>query len=375
MGECSVISRSGYWSQQYLLIGDPATRFRRRYDRMYLASSPDSLRPIEKLSVVADNDRYHLKAFVRDTTHIEKYDASTADRISGWVYRLVQVGTSAWVPYYYYVDGKEVYVGYWDADTATIIVPRISTAHLPVMKLSSIYGDQSGMLDSISVYGTAIPTSDNTGPEITFYEGGRELNDGDWVDQTFTLTGRIVDSSGINLLYSFESTNGFYLYINSDLNSKIDLRDYFYYVKNSFTNGEFNVEIDLPEATDTLTVNVVDNNFNQTLERIVLNTELYGQIAIENFLIYPNPVRDDGGLWFTFDLTRAGLAQIKIFTIAGRLIKTIDNIPCFAGYNQIQWDGRDNFQDEISNGVYIVKAYVEADNSRDEVVEKFIIAR
>jgi hypothetical protein len=131
----------------------------------------------------------------------------------------------------------------------------------------------------------------------------------------------------------------------------------------------------LPEAIDTLTVNVVDNNFNQTVERIVLNTELYGQIAIENFLIYPNPVRDDAGLWFTFDLTRAGLVQIKIFTIAGRLIKTIDNISCFAGYNQVQWDGRDNFQDEISNGVYIVKAYVEADNSRDEVIEKFIIAR
>ncbi len=375
MGEVSVISRSGYWSQYYLLIGDPATKFRRRFDRMYLASSPDSLRPIEKLSVVADNDRYHLKAFVRDTTHIEKYDASTVDRISGWVYRLVQVGTNSWVPYWYYVDGKEVYVGYWDTDTATLIVPRISTMHLPVMKLSSIYGEQSGMLDSVRVYGTAIPTSDNSGPEITFYDGGRQLQDGDWVDQTFTLTGRIKDSSGINLLYSIESTNGFYLYINSDLNSKIDLRDYFYYVKNSYTDGEFNVQMDLPEATDTLTVNVVDNNFNQTVARIVLNTELYGQIAFENFLIYPNPVRDDGGLWFTFDLTRAGLVQLKIFSIAGRLVKAIDNVSCGAGYNQIRWDSRDNFDDEISNGVYIVKAYVEADNSRDEVVEKFIIAR
>jgi hypothetical protein len=189
------------------------------------------------------------------------------------------------------------------------------------------------------------------------------------------LTGRLTDSSGINLLYSIESTNGFYLYINNDLNSKIDLRDYFYYLKNSYTNGEFNVQIDLPEATDTLTVNVVDNNFNQTVARIILNTELFGQIAIENFLVYPNPLQDEGGLWFTFDLTQSGLVQIKIFTIAGRLIKTIDNVSCVAGYNQIPWDGRDNFQDEISNGVYIVKAYVEADNSRDEVVEKFIIAR
>jgi flagellar hook assembly protein FlgD len=66
---------------------------------------------------------------------------------------------------------------------------------------------------------------------------------------------------------------------------------------------------------------------------------------------------------------------LKIFTIAGRLIKTVENVSCTAGYNQIFWNGLDNYSDEISNGVYIVKASVEADNSRDEVVERFIIAR
>jgi hypothetical protein len=231
------------------------------------------------------------------------------------------------------------------------------------------------MYDSIRVYGTAVPVTDNTGPEVSLYEGGRLLRDNDWVDKEFTLTGRITDSSGVNLLYSVESTNGFYLYVNSQLDNKIDLRDYFYYVKNSFTSGEFNVPIDLPESVDTITVNVVDNNFNQTVTRLVLNTELFGQVAIEDFLIYPNPLRTEDGLWFTFDLTRSGLVQLKIFTIAGRLIKSIDNVSAVSGYNQIYWDGRDNARDEISNGVYIVKAYVEADNSRAEAVEKFIIAR
>ncbi|MGD9380255.1 MAG: C25 family cysteine peptidase, partial [candidate division WOR-3 bacterium] len=375
MGECSVIAREGYWFEQYLLIGDPATKFRKIYDQMYLNRSPDSLRPLERMNVVADNDRYHLKAFVRDTTHIEKFDASTADKISSYVYRLVQVGNNSWVPYGYRIDGKEIYTGYWEGDTAKIIAPRVTTTNLPIIKLSSIDDDQSGMYDSIRVYGTAVPVTDNTGPEVSLYEGGRLLRDNDWVDKEFTLTGRITDSSGVNLLYSVESTNGFYLYVNSQLDNKIDLRDYFYYVKNSFTSGEFNVPIDLPESVDTITVNVVDNNFNQTVTRLVLNTELFGQVAIEDFLIYPNPLRTEDGLWFTFDLTRSGLVQLKIFTIAGRLIKSIDNVSAVSGYNQIYWDGRDNARDEISNGVYIVKAYVEADNSRAEAVEKFIIAR
>lgn len=376
MGEVSVIARDGYWSLHYLLIGDPATRFRKMYQPVHFTPTPDSVRPLEPLAIAASDVPNHLRVFVRDTTHIEQFDATTADRISGWVYRLVQVSdTPTFVPYGYYIDGKEVYTGYWDTTTATIITPRVSTTNLPVLKVSGIYGDRSGVLDSVRVYGSALASADNTGPEIELYEGGRKLQDGDWVDKNFTLTGRVADSSGINLLYSVESTNGFYLYINSNLGSKIDLRDYFRYDRNSYTSGEFTVPVDLPAAVDTLTINVVDNNFYQTVHRIVLNTELYGSITISDFLIYPNPLRNEGGLWFTFNVTRGGLAEIKVFTIAGRLIRTIGNVSCAAGYNQVYWDGRDSFGDEISNGVYIVKAYVRADNSRDDVVEKFIIAR
>jgi hypothetical protein len=375
MGECSVIARSVNWDSQHLLIGDPATRFRKMNQPMQFTHDPDSVRPVERLNVVCDNNRFHLKAFVRDTTQIEKFDATTVDKISGRVERDLQTGDYTWIRYGYDIDGKEVYVGYWDSDTATLIAPRVSTTNLPVLKLSGIYGDRSGLHDSIHVYGSALPTADVTGPEVALYDGGRELKDGDWVDKRFTLTGRVTDSSGVNLLYSIESTNGFFLYINSDYDNKVDLRDYFFYDRNSFTAGEFSVEIELPERVDTVTINVVDNNFNQTVQRIALNTELYSQIAINDFLVYPNPMRNEEGLWFTFNLTRSGLARIKIFTIAGRLVNTIDNVSCVAGYNQIYWDGRDSYGDKISNGVYIVKTYVEADNSRDDAVEKFIIAR
>jgi len=189
------------------------------------------------------------------------------------------------------------------------------------------------------------------------------------------LTGRVADPSGVNLLNSIESTNGFFLYINSNLSAKTDLRDYFSYDRNSFTDGEFTVPIDLPEPVDTISINVVDNNFNQTVKKIVLNTELYGNITLNDLLVYPNPLRAEGGLWFTFSVTRSGIAQIRIFTIAGRLVRSIDNVTIAGGYNQVYWDGRDSYGDALSNGVYIVKAYVEADNSRDDAVEKFIIAR
>lgn len=377
MGECFLTAKltSGGSSREYLLLGDPATNLRRVMNPMEISTDTKGVRPLEKLNITADEDRYHLKAFVHDTTHIKYFDATTADKISGHVYRMVQSGENTWVPFDYKIDGKEIYVGFWDDDTATIIAPNVGTTHLPTIKLSSFINQKSDMLDSIRVYGTAASSTDEIGPEVIFYDGARELKDGDWVDQEFTLTGRVSDESGINLINSVESTRGFYLYINADIENKIDLRDYFIYDRNSYTSGEFNIEIVLPESVDTLTVNVMDNCYNQTTKTIILNAEIYGRISIDNFLIYPNPLRNNKGMWFTFNLSNSGLVDIKIFTIAGRLIKMVDNVSCHAGYNQIYWNARDEYEDEISNGVYLVKAFVCAENAKDEVVEKFIIAR
>ncbi|KPK73373.1 hypothetical protein AMJ87_01780, partial [candidate division WOR_3 bacterium SM23_60] len=264
--------------------------------------------------------------------------------------------------------------GYWD-DTATIIVPQVSTSNDPVIKVYSHRQPRGAMIDSVGVYGSASPSSDETGPRVSLYDGGRKLTDNDWVERECTLTGTVADTSGIYLLHPTESALGFFLEINSAIGERIDLRDYFKYDRNSQTTGEFAVQILLPEDENTVVVNVADNVGNQTIDTLHLNVEQQGDIAIDNFLVYPNPLKDSGGLWFTFDLTSPGTAVIKVFTIAGRRIRTIENVSCQAGYNQIYWDVRDTYMDEISNGVYLVKVTVSSGVARDESVERFIIAR
>ncbi len=375
MGECCFAARDGYWGYHYLLIGDPATRMRKPTEQMTVYASPESLRPVDKLTINTDQAQFYLKAFVRDTTHIEIFNSVSADKIGGWVYRMVYNSDNSQVPFGYFIDGKEIYHGFWSGDTAKIIAPRIVTTHLPVIKLTSFAASKTGVYDSIRVYGSAAPSTDDTGPQLALYDGAKHLVNDDWVEQEFTLTGRVSDTSGINLLNSVNDTRGFYLYINQDIGNKVDLRDYFMYDRNSYTAGEFNVDLMLPESVDTLTIYVSDNYYNQTVESIILNAELHGRISIDNFLIYPNPILDNSGAWFTFHLTNSGLVDIKIFTIAGRLIKTIPDVPGQAGYNQIFWNGLDEYTDEISNGVYLVKAFVHNQGNQDEVIEKFIIAR
>ncbi len=66
--------------------------------------------------------------------------------------------------------------------------------------------------------------------------------------------------------------------------------------------------------------------------------------------------------------------KLKIYTVAGRLIKEIESAVNL-GYNQIQWDGRDNDGDYISNGTYLYKLIIESDKKIETPVKKLVMLK
>ncbi|MDR3667145.1 MAG: C25 family cysteine peptidase [Ignavibacteriaceae bacterium] len=85
---------------------------------------------------------------------------------------------------------------------------------------------------------------------------------------------------------------------------------------------------------------------------------VYNQPDLTNVFNYPNPFKSD--TYFTFELRGQNAPQelrIKVFTVAGRLIKDISLPPSDlrVGFNKIYWDGRDQDGDEVANGVYFYK--------------------
>ena len=69
--------------------------------------------------------------------------------------------------------------------------------------------------------------------------------------------------------------------------------------------------------------------------------------------------------------------KIKIYTIAGRLIKEI-KIPAVDlsyDFNKIYWDGRDEDGDIIANGVYLYKVILTAEDKTEDVIQKLAIVR
>ena len=67
--------------------------------------------------------------------------------------------------------------------------------------------------------------------------------------------------------------------------------------------------------------------------------------------------------------------EIKIFTVAGRLIRVLDNIQGRSGQNQVYWDGRDEENDELANGVYLYKIIATGSNDTVDAIGKAMLAR
>ncbi|MCW9065746.1 MAG: T9SS type A sorting domain-containing protein, partial [Ignavibacteriaceae bacterium] len=91
---------------------------------------------------------------------------------------------------------------------------------------------------------------------------------------------------------------------------------------------------------------------------------------------YPNPT--SGETYFTFKLTQIPEnISIKIFTIAGRLIKEIDlaSSELKFDFNKIYWDGRDEDGDPIANGVYIYKVIMHAGDTTQDITQKLAVVK
>ncbi len=95
-----------------------------------------------------------------------------------------------------------------------------------------------------------------------------------------------------------------------------------------------------------------------------INFEVIHEAAISNFLNYPNPFSTSTR--FVFTLTGEEVPddiQIQIMTINGRVVREIDEFelgPLRIGKNitSYAWDGKDQFGDQLANGVYLYRVRV-----------------
>lgn len=127
---------------------------------------------------------------------------------------------------------------------------------------------------------------------------------------------------------------------------------------------EFEPEV-LEDGVYTLQVQAEDASGNRAgREPYSINFEVITESSVTHFYPYPNPFST--ATRFVFTLTGSEVPddiKIRIMTIDGRVVREIlkeELGPIRIGHNisEFAWDGRDEWGDQLANGVYLYKVFI-----------------
>lgn len=201
---------------------------------------------------------------------------------------------------------------------------------------------------------------DSTKPEFNITFDGREIIDGDLISSNPTVVITLDDDSPLPLQtenFTIEHTfNGLSNILSFDEADSLN----FEYTPYPDSRATITWTPDLGDGNHRLDIFASDassNPFSNTGYNITFRVDTENKI--EDIYNYPNPFAND--TWFTFTLTGDSAPEelnIRIFTVAGRLIREIDIPPSMVDIkllNKFYWDGKDEDGSDIANGVYLYK--------------------
>jgi hypothetical protein len=363
----------------YHLFGDPATVLRLpRASKHELTVTPDTLRPGGRFSIIGMIEAARAKF---------AWLLQGPARIRG--YRSFRGETS------YQLPGLDLARGTGDVTEGmmrcqgtfplgvpldTVFVPNGNYA--PIVRScrfsASAWGDSGdlGVLrDSLEYARTPAAVADTAGPAVSLYRNGNRLESGAAVPSEFELEGVATDSSGIMIAPVAGAVPSFF--VNSP-NYSTDLSDLLLFDNSSSTTARFRMPVKLSGPVDSLFVMVSDNLLNRTVAGISVTPLLSDVLRVESVLPYPNPART--GCRFTFMLSRQAEVRVRIYSLAGRLVRDLGFRPADFGYNDVEWDGRDSDGNQPANGVYLFALTAQVDEGpgrrqRVTVRDKLLVLR
>lgn len=137
--------------------------------------------------------------------------------------------------------------------------------------------------------------------------------------------------------------------------------------------ANFSFAPDLPNGTYRLQVTATDTSENTTeLETVFTLDEA---VTLSEVFNVPNPVQG-GKTFFTYQLAQPpDKVTIKVYTVSGRLIRTIVDASANRGSNETYWDGKDETGVRCANGVYLYRVIAHTDDGKVEKIGKLAILR
>ena len=239
--------------------------------------------------------------------------------------------------------------------------------------------DKAGFNNEVVVGGINENAPEDTqGPEIQLFMNDESFLDGANTNASPNLIAKLSDLSGINTSLTAVDHDIVGI-LDGDESNPIIMNDFYQTELDDFTKGKVIYRLrDLTVGPHTLKLKAWDtyNNSSETILNFVVVSDT--SITLDNVLNYPNPFVNYTEFWFNHNKPDEPLdVQVQIFTVSGKLIKTINQQVQTNGnlVRNIVWNGLDDFGNKLGKGVYIYKLKVTStiSNISSEKYEKLVI--
>lgn len=222
---------------------------------------------------------------------------------------------------------------------------------------------------------------DDEGPVVGLYMNNLHFANGGITDRNPYLLACVTDSTGINATGAGIGHDITQL-LDGNINTTTVLNEYFEGGDASpcinpnlrdFQKGRVLYKLsNLELGEHTVTFRVWDINNNSTTETLdfVVMDNGDQQLYINRLLNWPNPFTTQTYFHFEHNCPEMLEVQVQIFTVSGKLVKTIrqsvTSAPFREGYRTdkfgIPWDGLDDYGNKIGRGVYLYRTTIKGAN-------------
>lgn len=388
-------------SKKFILIGDPATKFRLPEYRSeitsvndYTESGQDTVLTIRALDQVTLSGQIQdlagnpLSSFNGEAT-VTVLDANRMVNLPSdreWV----QQNNCYLTDCRYSVEndvlfrGKAVIQG--GQFNSTFIIPKdisFSDSTGRIIAFAESEGQTAGgSFTKIRFNGiNENAENDGTGPKLDIFLNDERFVNGNLVNSSPNLIIELEDQSGIN---TTGTGVGHEIIATIDTNPQQSfvLNEFYEGSLNDYTRGRIEYPLDeLPEGSYSLKVRAWDVHNNFSEDEIFFEVASSEELSVRNVYNYPNPMNN--ATRFTFEHNQPGTpldVSVRIFTLSGKPVQQIENqLITTSSYASISWDGRDRDHNRLGNGTYIYVLRVAADTPKGrqttEQIEKLVIIR
>lgn len=373
--------------RKYFLIGDPALRF--AFPKVFFRIDSINHQAASQTISLGALQRVQLKATLNDTTpnnagtaSVVVYDSDKRIEIEDFVRRgenIVRITSS------FIARGDVLFSGDNSvrngALVSTFIVPKDISYSNNNGRITLYFWndatDGAGYARNIRIGGTdTTAPPDNLGPQLQLYLDSRGFRTGDVVGETPTLIVDLFDSSGINT-----SSAGIGHRIEGWLDNSsqsIDLTNYYKSKIDTYQEGTIEYPLTgLSYGSHRIRVRAWDTYNNASTTETIFDVVTSVGLQVFNVHNYPNPFSQQTIFTFEHNQLSAVDAEVKIYTVAGRLIQTIRRNAIAENVGKILWDGRDSDGDVLANGVYLYKLIIRTSDGRfsNETIGKLSVVK